>query len=382
MAQAFFTLYAQELGASTVAIGLMVTLRSVFPIFIALPVGQWIDSIGTIQMLKYGSVVLVISQFTLYIAGSIWMLSLSQVLIGICIIMMATSLQVLVSEGAKDVRNENIKKFSMWTSAGNMLGPLLGGWMIFLFFNKLDGYKFTFGVACVASIVCLIVLLFVSRGYRVRQESDALDYRKLLDMNEIVKSYGSGVHLLKLRSVQFGLVATFLIMFIQSMFNSFMPIFLNDLGYSIILISVIISLKDMASLLSRVVLGWTLKHFRMEWVLLSAGFLAALCVFMIPIAGLNIISFVILTLCMGGAVGLNMPVSIMIMVNETKESDRGKLMGLRLIINRLSQIVSPAIFGVVGHWVGLSIAFLSGGVFLLVIMLGFSLFASKNMKGE
>lgn len=276
------------------------------------------------------------------------MLSLSQVLIGICIIMIATSLQVLISEGTKDVRNENIKKFSMWTSAGNMLDPLLGGLIIFLFINKLDGFKFTFGITCVASIVCLIVLLFVSKGYKVSRDADTLDYRKLLNFKEMAKSYGNGIHLLKLRSVQFGLVVTFLIMFIQSMFSSFMPIYLNDLGYSIILISVIISLKDLAALLSRVVLGWTLLKFRMEHVLLSAGFLAALCVFLIPFAGIYVTTFMILTIFMGGAVGLNMPVSIMIMVNDTKEKDRGKLMGWRLIINRLSQILSPAIFGVLG----------------------------------
>ena len=161
-------------------------------------------------------------------------------------------------------------------------------------------------------------------------------------MGEMLRSYGSGVHLLKLRNVQFGLIATFLIMFIQSMFNSFMPIYLNELGYSILLISLIISLKDMASLLSRIVLGWTLKKFRMEWILLGAGFLASLCVFMIPFAGLNIVVFLILTICMGGAVGLNMPVSIMIMVNDTEDNERGRLMGLRLIINRLSQIISLA----------------------------------------
>lgn len=78
---------------------------------------------------------------------------------------------------------------------------------------------------------------------------------------------------------------------------------------------------------------------------MTAGFIAAVCVFLIPFAGLYVIGFIVLTILMGGAVGLNMPVSIMIMVNDTKERDRGKLMGIRLIINRLAQILSPALFG-------------------------------------
>lgn len=39
MAQPFFTLYAQEVGASTSSIGFLVTMRALLPIFIAMPVG-------------------------------------------------------------------------------------------------------------------------------------------------------------------------------------------------------------------------------------------------------------------------------------------------------------------------------------------------------
>ena len=51
---------------------------------------------------------------------------------------------------------------------------------------------------------------------------------------------------------------------------------------------------------------------------------------------------------MGGAVGLNLPLSIMIMVDAVGETERGKLMGLRLLVNRVSQMLSPAMFGVLG----------------------------------
>ena len=84
----------------------------------------------------------------------------------------------------------------------------------------------------------------------------------------------------------------------------------------------------------------------------------------------------ILAIVLGGAVGINLPVSIMIVVNDTKDSDRGKLMGLRLIVNRFSQIISPTIFGVLGQTMGLSMAFYTGGGFLVVSMLVFSLFTS------
>lgn len=380
MAQPFFTLYAQEIGASTAVIGLLVTLRSLLPIFIAMPVGQLIDSIGPMRMLKYGSVLLILSLFTNMIATDLWMLSISQVFMGACVLIMASSFQVLVSEGNKGERNESIKKYSMWMSGGGMLGPLIGGVLTSLFASVLFGYKFAFGAACVASVLFFIVLLSVSKGYKNIVYEGAVNPRELLKMKGIVDSYASGFHLMKIRSVQFGLIATFLIMYIQSLYMSFMPIFLSELGYSTIIISLVISIKGFAGMMSRYGLGWLMKKTHMERILLIAGLIAALCVVITPVAGLHTAGIIVLALVLGSAVGINLPVSIMIIVNETKDSDRGKIMGLRLIMNRFSQILSPAMFGVLGQTVGLTAAFYTGGVFLVGTMLGFSAYTSLKWK--
>ena len=67
-----------------------------------------------------------------------------------------------------------------------------------------------------------------------------------------------------------------------------------------------------------------------------------------------------------------LPVSIMIMVDAVGEGERGKLMGLRLLANRFSQVLSPAMFGVLGQFFGLTAAFYSGGAVLVATVLGFS----------
>jgi MFS family permease len=380
MAQPFFTLYAQEIGSSMAAIGFMVTLRALLPIFIAMPVGQLIDSVGPLKMLKYGSIFLILSLFSNMIALDFWLLSLSQVFMGVCIIIMASSFQVLVSDGAKNERNENIKKYSMWMSGGSMLGPLIGGAITAIFANQLFGYKVTFGAACAASVLFFIFLLVISRGYEFKGSEDNVKPRDLLKVKGIMNSYMSGIHLTKTRSVQFGLIATFLIMYIQSLYMSFMPLYLKELGYSTIIVSIIISLNGLSGMLSRFGLSWLMKRTHMERILLGAGFIAAICVVLTPFAGLHLAGMLILVVILGAAVGINLPVSIMIVVNDTKESDRGKLMGLRLIVNRFSQIISPAVFGVMGQTLGLSMAFFTGGGLLVATMLGFSMFTAKNWK--
>jgi hypothetical protein len=70
----------------------------------------------------------------------------------------------------------------------------------------------------------------------------------------------------------------------------------------------------------------------------------------------------------------------MIMVDAVGEKERGKLMGLRLLVNRFSQVLSPAMFGVLGHAFGLTTALYGGGVFLLATMFGFSAYASRTKQ--
>lgn len=379
MTQTYFSLFAQEIGASTAAIGLMVTLRALLPIFLAMPIGQMIDSFGPVRMMKYGSAAMLLTLATLLFARGVPLLALSQVVYGLSIIIMATALQVLVSEGSGPERNDSIKKYAMWMSAGNMAGPLVGGVIVSLFASKLTGYLFTFAFACTGSVVFIVALLIVSQKYK--HTADAPDRRSLqaaFSIRQVGASYKSGLHLTRYRSVRFGLVATFLIMYIQSMFTSFMPIYLNELGYPILLIALMIALKDLASMLSRFALGWILRLTNMERVLLGAGFLAALGILLIPLAGIHAAGFMVLTAMMGGALGLNMPVSIMIMVNETQEDERGKLMGLRLIVNRLSQSVSPTVFGLIGQFAGLTLAFAVSGALLTTVMIGFSVFMIRR----
>jgi MFS family permease len=345
-----------------------------------MPAGQLIDSVGPIKMLKFGSIFLILSLFFNMMATDFWLLSLSQIFMGLCIIIMASSFQVLVSDGEKNARNENIKKFSMWMSAGGMLGPLIGGSLTSRFSNPLFGFKFTFGAACTASLLFFILLLVVSRGYQHKGNESLIKPKELLKVKGIMDSYISGIHLTKIRSVQFGLIGTFLIMYIQSMYMSFMPLYLNQLGYSTLIVSLVISLNGLSGMLSRFGLGWLMKRTHMERILITAGLIASICVVLTPLAGLHLSGMILLVLVMGGSVGINLPVSIMIVVNDTKEADRGKLMGLRLIINRFSQILSPAMFGILGQSFGLTAAFYAGGGFLIASMLGFSLFTSMKWK--
>ncbi len=382
LAQPFFTLYAQELGASTVAIGLLVTLRAIAPIVIAMPAGQLIDTIGPMRMLGYGMMLLVLSLALTALAWDAWFLILSQLFLGASIIICASALQVLVSTGDPATRNAAINRYSMWMSGGSVIGPLLGGLVVSAFGDSVLGHRAAFAAAAFVGAAFLVALLALSRRYPHPTPGEGSPRaRDVFSVSGIVESYRWGFGLTSHRSVQFGLSATFIIMYIQSFYSSFLPLLLDHLGYSTMLISLVLVAQGLAAMGSRFVLGGVMKRLSLPTILTAAGFVASLCLLLTPLAGPSAAAVVIVVSIMGAAVGLNLPVSLMIMVDAVGESERGKLMGLRLLVNRFAQILSPAMFGAVGGAFGLTAAFSGGGVFLLGAMCGFSAVLGRGRRG-
>jgi MFS transporter, DHA1 family, multidrug resistance protein len=376
LAQPFFSLYATELGASTFAVGLMVTLKALLPIFIAMPTGQLIDSIGPMKMLRYGSYFLLASLTCTVFATDFLVLGISQVLIGAAIIIMASSFQVLVAQGDRESRNGAIKSYSMWMSAGGMMGPIAGGLVASAFSAPTDGYRAAFFASLVCCLIFMAVLFWMSRSYPHPQHE--VKVREVFSPSGIVTSYKRGIGLAGARPVQFGLTATFLVMYIQAMYMSFLPLYLSQNGYVTLIISATISAHALAAMLSRFALNWVMKRYSLEWILLSAGTIAAIGVVLTPLAVFSPVTMILLVCIIGGAVGINLPVSIMIMVDAVGEAERGKLMGLRLLANRFSQVLSPAMFGILGQLFGLTVAFYSGGAMLVATLVGFSAYTRRG----
>jgi len=381
LAQPFFSLYAAELGASTFAIGAMVTLKALLPLFIAMPAGQLIDTLGPVRMLQAGSWFLLTGLACMVFSEGLWLLALSQVLLGAAIVIMASAFQVLVAKGSRESRNEAIKRYSMWMSAGGMVGPLIGGAIASTSSVPMDGYHLAFLAATGATVIFMVVLLAVARRYpHPDSQAAEIKTRDVFRLSGITGSYRSGLHLAHLRPVQFGLTATFLIMFIQALYMSFLPLYLAENGFSTMLIAVTVSLKGLAGMLSRYGLNLLIRRFALESVLMGAGLISALCVLVTPLAVGNPLTMLMLVAVLGGAVGVNLPVSIMVMVDAVGEGQRGKLMGLRLLSNRLSQIISPLTFGLVGSAFGLTAAFWSAGGMLVAVVGGFTVVAGRSLR--
>ncbi|MBW4084952.1 MFS transporter [Paenibacillus sp. S150] len=386
--QPFFALYAAQLGASTAAIGVLLTLRAVLPLFIAMPAGQLIDRLGAAYMLRMGNLITAIALAMMAFSTNLTLLTVAQVIIGGGTMIVTSALQVIVSEGGKEERERDITRYSAWSSGGSMIGPLIGGAIVtavsstgWLRWNgeAISGYRATFFICFVTAAIFGACFYAVSRKFTIQSQLGA-EVKEVLRPREIAGSYLQGIHLLKHPGVQFGLVGTFLIHFIQSIWQGFFPLYLDTLGYSALVISVLVSIRGLAGMTSRLFMAQLTRRWSHQALLIGAGCIAAISLIALPLMNWNIVTIAIVAFVLGSSVGVNMPVSTMIMVDEDSMGERGKIMGLRLLVNRSAQIAAPALFGVFGQMLGLASSFFAGGGLLLASILGFGLYRKTRFR--
>ena len=369
--QPYFSLYAAELGASTALIGLMVTIRALLPFIIALPVGGWIDRFGATLILKMGCVILLSSLLLMIWSPNMTVLTLSQLFIGASTVLVASSLQVIVTQGDQKVRDQNINRYSVWSSAGTMVGPLIGGGLLTLMGSTVLGYKTVFFLSFMMAAAYFIVFRWKTKNMVTESKLDRTFLKEAFAPKQMAGSYLGGLHLTRNVGVQFGLTGTFLIHFIQNAWMSFFPLFMSSLGYTEFVIALLISWRGMSAMIARIFLGSIMKVFSKETILTLVGVMAGLGVFVMPFSASYLPLLIFLTFIIGFMMGINMPISTMIMVDASASNDRGKVMSLRLLTNRFSQLASPVLFGAVGQWAGLGFAFSAGGAFLITTTLGY-----------
>ncbi|MBW7458073.1 MFS transporter, partial [Paenibacillus sepulcri] len=69
MIRPVMSLYFSDQGYQAAAIGVFMALNSVLPILFAMPVGSWIDKIGTRRAVLYGSIISLASGAAFIVGG-------------------------------------------------------------------------------------------------------------------------------------------------------------------------------------------------------------------------------------------------------------------------------------------------------------------------
>jgi MFS family permease len=334
------TLYALELGATPLHIGLLLATYGVFPLLMAVKAGRIADRYGARLPVIAGMMVCTLGAVLPWFAPGLPLLFAAAAVTGFGFILGQVAFQSLVgSLGEGEARTRNFNNYALIVAAADFIGPVLAGFSIDHF-----GHVPTYLVIGALSAISVItVLAFAKRVPRHRRPAPAPAGQRMSDLFRDAD----------MRRV---LIASAVVMTGIDLFQLYMPLYGHQLGLSASAIGMILGAAAAATFVSRALLPIMVVRYGKETTLLWSLFLAAAMFTLIPFfAHAVVLGAICFTLGLG--MGLGQPLTVMLCYQYAPAGRAGESLGMRIAINNSMHVVVPALFGAVGAVLGLAPVF-------------------------
>jgi MFS family permease len=330
------SLFAIDLGATPMTIGVLFAMYSVFPVFLSVYAGKVSDRLGFRWPMVFGSVGLLCGLLLPYAVPSLTALFVSATLIGMCYIFYIVSVQHLIgSMGEGIARTRNYSIFSVCVGLTALVGPTTAGFAI-----DGIGHRSTYLLLAAFPVVPIIVLMFL-KSYlpQPRRHDEPRTGQRVMDLLGNVP--------LRRVLITAGILETG-----NELVNFLLPIYGHSIGLTASEIGLVIGGFGSALLLIRALMPALVRRWSEEQVLGGSMLLAALTCLAFPLVE----SFALL-LCvafvMGLGLGCGAPLSLVLSYNRAPSGRSGEAMGLRQTVNKGTEVLVPIVFGTLSTAVGM-----------------------------
>jgi predicted MFS family arabinose efflux permease len=334
------SLFALHLGASTMTVGLLISLLAALPLLFSVGWGRAIDRIGVRMPMLAGACTVLAATLLAAALPHLATLFLVSAAIGsgfmavhICVSQMAGLL------GAAHGRTRNFSLLALAFSTSGFLGPMLAGFAIDAF-----GHRITFlllGLSAAVAIVWLWLRPLPEPHAALRASGG--DQRRIAD-------------LLRIPALRRAFVASTVLSMAWDLFTFVTPIHGTRLGLSASAIGLILGCFGGAIFLVRLVLPLVVHRLR-EWPLLIGAMIATgagMAVF--PL--LSSVPLLMLTaFLIGIAIGGTQPMIMAVLYNAAPEGRGGEVVGVRTFLLNVTQAGMPLLFGIAGTALGMAPVF-------------------------
>ncbi len=328
------SLYSVALGAGTTTVGVIIACYSLMPLLCSIWTGRLCDRIGNRLPVCLGA--LCCSGALLVpgvIRGRLFAVVISQLLFGLGHVMFQLSVQDLLGKCSdRQNRAERFGILSVIMAVGNMMAPLMVGRII-----DHKGFSPSYLLCSVFSLVAFIIML--------------LSFRRPGPMPggapaESGCNKGYAFELLRDRDRQKMLLTSATIMTGTTLFSFYIPLYGNQIGFTATQIGVLSSSYAAAFFVVRVIFPALTRRWPGTRVLQGALLLSAAGYLLLPLIkayyGLAAVCFVI-----GLGLGCGNPLTMNIAYQIAPPGRSGEVIGLRLMTNRLTQLLLPAVTGAI-----------------------------------
>lgn len=334
------TLYALEIGATPLHIGLLLATYGVFPLLLAVKAGRIADRYGSRVPIIAGMVVCTLGTALPWFAPSLPLLFAAAAITGFGFILGQVAFQSLVGTlGVGEARTRNFNNYALIVAVADFVGPVFAGFSI-----DHAGHVPTFlylGLLGTTSIIAISVL--ARRVPRHRKPAPAPAGQRMMD-------------LLRDTDMRRVLIAGAVVMTGIDLFQLYIPLYGHQIGLSASAIGMVLGAAAAATFVSRAVLPVLVRRYSEEKTLLYSLFLAASMFTLIPFFTSAVVLAVI-CFTLGLGMGLGQPLTVMLCYRYSPAGRGGESLGLRIAINNAMHVVVPALFGAVGAALGLAPVF-------------------------
>lgn len=336
------SLYAIELGASQLVIGVLIALYSVFPALLAVYAGRLSDRLGVRLPMLAGSLGVSAGLLLPWLSSSLPALYASAVLIGASHMFYNVSVQNLVgSIGGAEDRTRNFANYALAMALGSFFGPLAAGLAIDRF-GHATSYLYAAALPLVPALI-MAAAPHAAAGPRLKSEEEGAVLSASLLANPVLRRT---------------LIASAVAVTGQDLFQFYMPIYGHSVGLSASAIGVVLAMAGIAAFLVRTALPALVRRWGAEAVFNVSLYLSAATFLLIP-AFTDAIALTAIALVLGLGMGCAQPVTLMLIFSRAPEGRSGEALGMRITINQLTHIAVPVLFGSLGSALGVTPVFVA-----------------------
>ena len=345
-ARMLLTLYAIELGARPVVIGILAAAFGVIPILFSWLSGRLSDRFGSRWLMLFGITGSAFGMLLPYFTPSLTVLIIAGLLNGLATTFCNVSLQTLVGLlSTPENRARNYSNFSLAGALTTFAGPLIAGFSI-----DFSGYSET--CLYVVALATVPITMLALRGGRLPRGSGR------------AAPAGSLRQMLAVPGVWRALMASGVGQTGGDLFHFYMPVYARGAGLSPSTIGILLAAYAAAAFVARLCLPRLIAKSNEETVLAYAFGLGALAFMLVPLCE-SAVTIALVSFLIGLGLGCARPISMMLMFAHSAEGRTGEAMGLRLTAENLTRLVGPVLFGLVASAAGLAAVF-----WLNALMLG------------
>jgi len=341
------SLFAIELGASTAAIGVLVSLFALFPFLLSVYAGKVIDRVGSFFPVLIATAASAGGFAIPYLVPTLPALYLAAAVIGLSFVFIGLAIQNLSSAiGGVEARTRNVSLVSLGFALSGFTGPMLAGYTIDHY-----GHVFTYLVLVVVALVTtagwVATRRFAHRRGASGAPAGATSIRDLLRMP-------------RLRRI---VVVSGLVVAGVDLYNFYMPIYGHSVGLSGTMIGIVFGANAAAVFLVRGLMPLLVRRLGEERVMTWSMYLAGVAFLLFPFfehaAALMLLSFVL-----GLGLGCGQPLAILMTYNRAPAGRTGEALGMRFTVVNFTHMAIPLAFGTMGSALGVIAVFVSNAALM------------------